>query len=141
MVIDGKGYILTGIDNGTYETDMWEYDPDTDVWTKMRPITNSSDESYDNDYTSIVGTSKVGFSINGKGYLATGGQSTSKDVWEYNPKTDLWIQKTSFEGSARADAVGFAIGDLGYVATGKNGSYFDDIWSFNPEAEYNKNDK
>ena len=142
MVIDGKGYILTGIDNGVYQTDMWEYDPGTDVWTKMRAITNSSSESYDDKYKTIVGTSKVGFSINGKGYLATGGQSASKDVWEYNPITDLWTEKTGFEGSARADAVGFAIGNLGYITTGRSGSYyFDDIWSFNPDAEYNEDDK
>src|SRR5450759_459476 len=142
FVIDGKGYIVTGIDNGTYETDLWEYDPTEDIWNKKRAISNISDENYDDKYTTIVGIYKVGFSINGKGYLATGGQTAGVNVWEYDPSNDLWIERTSFEGSSRADAVGFAIGNLGYLTTGKSGSYyFDDLWSFDPEAVYVKNDK
>lgn len=142
FVIDGKGYIATGIDNGTYETDLWEYDPTEDIWNKKRAISNISDENYDDKYTSIVGIYKVGFSINSKGYLATGGQTTGVIVWEYDPLNDLWIEKTSFEGSSRADAVGFAIGNLGYLTTGKSGSYyFDDLWSFDPETAYVENDK
>jgi N-acetylneuraminic acid mutarotase len=137
FVIDGKGYITTGIDNGNYEADLWEYNPVDDTWTKKRAISNSSDDDYDDDYSEIIGIYKVGLSINGKGYLVTGGQTTGTVVWEYNPVTDLWIAKTSFEGTARADAVGFTIGNLGYLTTGKSGSYyFDDLWSFHPDDEY-----
>jgi N-acetylneuraminic acid mutarotase len=142
FVINGKGYITTGIDNGTYDTDLWEYDPATEAWTKKRAISNSSSDNYDDSYAEIVGIYKVGFTINGKGYLVTGGQTTGVKAWEYNPDTDLWIERTSFEGSARADAVGFAIGDLGYLATGKNGTYyFDDLWAFDPKATKVDNDK
>jgi N-acetylneuraminic acid mutarotase len=141
-VISSKGYIVTGIDNGTYENDLWEYDPSTDVWTKKRQISNISDDDYDNDYSSIIGIYKVGFTINGLGYLATGGQSTGGNVWEYNPVTDLWKERTSFEGSSRGDAVGFSINGVGYLTTGKSGSYyFDDLWSFDPAAEENEDDK
>jgi N-acetylneuraminic acid mutarotase len=140
--INGKGYVCTGIDNGTYQNDLWEYDPSTDIWTKKRPISNTSDEDYDNEYSSITGISKVGFSMDGKGYLATGGQTSGTDVWEYDPTTDLWVERTSFEGSLRADAVGFSIGHLCYLTTGKSGSYyFDDLWSFEPAATYNEDDK
>jgi|WetSurMetagenome_2_1015567.scaffolds.fasta_scaffold262625_1 N-acetylneuraminic acid mutarotase len=140
--INGKGYIVTGIDNGTYQTDLWEYDPSTDIWTKKRPVSNTSDEDYDNEYSSIIGISKVGFALDGKGYLATGGQSSGTDVWEYDPSTDLWVERTAFEGSLRADAVGFSIGNLCYLTTGKSGSYyFDDLWSFEPGATYNEDDK
>lgn len=141
FVVNNKGYIVTGIDNGVYQNDLWEYDPSTDTWTKKRNITNVSDEAYDDEYATITGIGKVGFSINGKGYLATGGQTTGSEVWEYNPATDLWVQKTSFEGSTRTDAVGFAIGNRGYVATGKSGTYyFDDIWGFDPDAVFNDKD-
>ena len=54
---------------------------------------------------------------------------------------DLWIERTSFEGSQRASAVGFAIGNLGYITTGVGSSYFDDLWSFDPEAVYDEDDK
>jgi N-acetylneuraminic acid mutarotase len=137
FVIEGKGYICTGIDNGAYEDELWEYDAASNTWNKKRSIVNKTDDDYDDDYTSIVGINKVAFSINGKGYVATGGQgSAGSDVWEYNPISDLWQQKTSLEASGRMEALGFSIGDLGYVVTGRNGSYyFDDIWGFQPNVE------
>jgi N-acetylneuraminic acid mutarotase len=135
FVIDGKGYICTGIDNGVYESDFWEYDPTSDSWNKKRSIENVSDSEYDDDYTSITGTNKAAFSVNGKGYVATGGEGTTgKIVWEYSPTSDLWEQKTSLEATARMEAVGFSIGDLGYITTGRNSSYyFDDLWGFESE--------
>jgi N-acetylneuraminic acid mutarotase len=143
FVIAGKGYICTGLDNGVYEDDFWEYDPVADKWNKKRSISDKSDESYDDDYTSITGTNKVAFSINGKGYIATGGAGTAGTaVWEYDPQSDLWTPKTALEASARIEAVGFSIGDLGYVVTGRNSSlYFDDLWGFAPNSEKNSLDK
>jgi len=141
FVISGKGYVAGGFDNGDYLTDIWMYDPGTDIWTKKRAIANITVETFDDDYGTIKGTGKVGFTINGKGYLATGGQTTGVEVWEYNPTTDLWTEKTNFEGTVRSDAVGFAIGTRGYVTTGKSSAYyFDDIWAFDPDAEFEEND-
>ena len=141
FVINGKGFVACGIDNGEYLTDIWQFDPGADSWTKKRAIANISDETYDDDYSTIKGTGKVGFTINGKGYLATGGQTTGVEVWEYDPGTDLWIEKTNFEGTIRSDAVGFSIAARGYLTTGKSGSvYLDDIWGFDPDAVLNEND-
>jgi len=143
FVIEGKGYICTGIDNGVYEDDFWEFDPAAEQWSKKRSIANISDDEYDDDYTIIVGINKVAFSINAKGYAATGGKSTAGIiVWEYNPNSDLWTRKTSLEASERIDAVGFSIGDLGYITTGRNSSYyFDDLWGLKPEEEQKDLDK
>lgn len=141
FTINGKGYIVTGIDNGVQQTDLWEYDPGTDLWAKKRAITNLTDEVFDDEYTTIAGVGKVGFSIGSKGYLATGGQTTGVNLWEYDPSTDVWIEKTSFEGSIRQDGVGFTIGNRGYVTTGRSGSfYFDDIWALDPDAVFNEDD-
>ena len=143
FVIDGKGYVCTGIDNGVYEDDFWEYDPTAEQWTRKRDVTNNSDEDYDDDYSYIVGINKISFSIDGKGYVATGGTGTADTyVWEYDPTTDLWEIKTSLEASGRIEAVGFAIGDIGYITTGRNSSYyFDDLWGFEPNIEQNDLDK
>jgi len=137
FVIDEKGYVCTGVDNAEYEDDFWEYDPVANQWSEMRSLTDVSDDDYDDYYTSIVGTDKVVFSISGKGYLVTGGKSTTGYyVWEYDPLSDLWEQKTSLEASARLQSVGFSIGDIGYITTGKNSSYyFDDLWGFDPIVE------
>lgn len=142
FVINSKGYICTGVDNGSYETDFWEYAPETDSWTKKRSIADVTDEDYDDDYTTLTGISKVGFAINGLGYMATGGLSTTGTaVWEYDPVTDLWQQKTALEGSARIDAAAFSLGDRAYITTGRSSSYyFDDIWAFEPNAEYDEYD-
>lgn len=136
FVINGKAYVCTGIDNGNYEDDMWEYDPLTNDWNEKRYISNRSGDSYDDDYSDIIGTEKVAFSLNGKGYVVTGGVgSVGSSCWEYNPSTDLWKQKTSLEASARMQAVGFAISNIGYVTTGRSSSYyFDDLMGFNPDA-------
>ncbi len=140
--LNGKGYICTGIDNGVYKTDFWEYDPLTDSWTKKNAIADVSDEDFDDDYTTIKGINKVAFAVNGKGYIAMGGEGTAGSiVWEYDPVTDLWEQKTTFEGSGRIDAVAFVVGSRAYVTTGRNGSYyFDDLWAFDPDSEYNEDD-
>jgi N-acetylneuraminic acid mutarotase len=142
FVIQGKGYICTGMNNGAYEDDLWEYDPSVDVWTAKRSISNATDQTFDDNYTTLTGVSKVGFSVNDKGYIATGGQGVATTiVWEYDPLTDLWEQKTAFEGTARVDAVAFVIGSRAYVATGRSSSYyFDDLFGFEPGSEFNDND-
>lgn len=142
FVIDGKGYICTGINNGNYEKEFYMYDPSSDSWTAKRKIADVSDESFDDDYT-IVRSNAVAFVLNGKAYVATGTMSSLKtDVWEYTPSTDLWTDKTSFEGSSRTDAVSFTTeSGRAYITTGKSTSYqFDDIWEFKPNDDYNKED-
>ena len=142
FALNGKGYVCGGIDNGSFESDFYEYDPGTGIWTEKNPIINASDEAFDDDYTSIKGTGKVAFALNGKGYIATGGEgSAGNTVWEYDPVNDLWKQKTSFEGTGRVDAVVFVIGERAYITTGNSSSYyFDDIWGFDPDGEYNEDD-
>jgi len=142
FVIGNKGYICTGVDNGSYQTDLFEYDPTSGLWTEKRSIADVTKESFDNKYKYIIGTNKVAFSINGKGYLTTGGAGYSGVItYEYDPVKDLWTSKNDFEGTDRLEAVGFAIGNRGYVTTGKNSSYyFDDIWAFDPFEKFDQYD-
>ncbi|MCY7410604.1 MAG: fibronectin type III domain-containing protein [Chitinophagales bacterium] len=73
------------------------------------------------------------FSINGKGYFGTGGGL--KQLWEYDPNSDTWMQKADFGGEGREAAVGFAIGSKGYIGTGENGSgnRYKDFWEYDPQ--------
>jgi len=145
FVIDNIAYVCTGISNGSYPNDFYKYDPtegSIGTWTELRKISDISDDSYDDDYD-IIRTNAVAFTCDGKGYIATGGKGSSgTDVWEYNPTTDLWVEKTSFEGSSRYNAVAFTINNIGYVLTGQQGtsSNFDDMYRFEPNAEYEEND-
>ena len=92
-------------------------------------------DTNDSGYT-IARQLGVTFVIEGKGYVLLGTRATlDAGVWEYNPATDNWTQKNSFEGSVRDSAVGFALGNYGYVATGRSSSLrFDDLWMFDPTA-------
>jgi N-acetylneuraminic acid mutarotase len=137
FVIEGLGYICTGTNNGINESDFWSYDPLEDSWTQLRHIENRTDESFDDEYTSIVGYGGVAFSADTKAYLVT----QSNYVWEYDPDLDLWEQRTDFEGATRAEFVAFALNNTGYVGLGRNGSYYyDDIWRFDPMDYYEEFD-
>lgn len=137
FVIDGMGYVCTGINSGTYESDFWMYDPETDSWTEKRHIVDRTDEDFDDEYTSITGSGGVAFSLDHKAFLVT----TANNVWEYNPQADLWEKRTSFEGAARSEFVAFTVNNQGFVAIGRSGgSYFDDVWKFDPDDVYEEFD-
>ena len=141
FVINDKAYVCTGINNGTAINDMWMFDPQSG-WTEKRKLTNVSDSSFDDAYTSIVRSNAVSIVINGKAYISTGenGSSTS-GCWEYDPAVDLWVLKTSFERSGRSGAVGFSVKGKGFVSTGRSGSNpFDDLEEFYPDQAYQAND-
>ena len=142
FVIGNKGYVVTGRGNENVN-DFCCYDPSNDTWTSLRKISDATDDSFDDDYISIVRNCGVGFAVGGKGYVATGGSGGSGNtVWEYDPITDLWVEKTAFEGSGRGDAVAFVLNNVPYLALGNSGSrYFDDVWYFEPNAEYYEYDK
>jgi len=142
FTINNKAYVVSGLDNGSYLNDLHVFDAATGEWTEKRKITDSSTDDYDDDYSNIARISAAGFSVNGKGYLAVGSSSSLlSTTWEYDPATDLWQEKTAFEGTIRTEAVGFGIGKYGYVTTGRSSSYYlDDIWSFDPTVEENDED-
>ena len=86
-------------------SDFWRFDPSAATpWTQLRDIANTSDDDYDDDYTSIVRSYGVSFVIDGKAYLtlgSTAGGSYYSNYWIYDPETDLWEgdDLTAFEGS------------------------------------------
>jgi len=142
FVLDNKGYVCTGEKNGVHIDDFYMYDPTNDSWVGKRRIDKVSDEAYDDDYN-IIRQKAVAFTIGAKAYVATGEFSAFKtDVWEYDPTTDLWEEKTLFEGSPRTNAVAFStLSGSGFLTTGVNGaSTFDDLFEFKPLDDFNEDD-
>jgi N-acetylneuraminic acid mutarotase len=142
FVIDNKAYLCTGINNGENVNDMFVYDPTNETWTEKRKLTNVSDETYDDLYTTIVRNNAVAFTINGKGYITTGtGASYLGNTWQYDPGTDQWTEVTAFEGTGRDGAIGFSVNNRAYVGLGKSSSLrFDDLREFVPDVAYDIND-
>ena len=141
FVIDDIAYVCGGTNNNSDVTDFWCFDPSkSSPWTQLRDIIDSSDDDYDDDYTSIVRSYGCAFVIDGKGYLAVGqtaGQSLRSNYWIYDPATDLWEgdDLTAFEGSTRVKAVCFSTGKRGIIATGgisSSSTYYDDTWELKP---------
>ena len=159
-VYNNKGYLLCGrtpgsrwaVNNMCY--DFWTFDPtkaDSVAWTRLRDISNTSSSTYDDGYTNIVRELASGFVITGtnsgdKGYLTCGANGTSYTyTWEYDFASDLWTEKTPFEGGARVNAVGFTIKNRGFVGTGipsatGGGVGFQDLLEFFPNQIYNQFD-
>ena len=79
----------------------------------------------------------IAFSINGKIYcgLGTNGFGTYfKDFWEYNPSTDVWVQKASYPDDASYAPASFSIGGKGYACMGisNGGQISSKCYSYNP---------
>ena len=140
FVIGNTAYVGTGIHNGGYESDFWALQSDR-VGIEEFPWEQLEDLDYDDDYE-VIREGTVAFTLNNRGYIATGNSGyVTSSVWEYTPGSDVWEEKTSFEGSSRTDAVAFTINGQAFVSIGRNGSsYYDDIWEFRPDEDYDEDD-
>jgi N-acetylneuraminic acid mutarotase len=166
-VYQNKGYIMAGYTPGSRWAqnnmcyDFWVYDPhvaetadSVNAWQRLRDIFNTSSATYDDGYTNIIRKYGAGFLIpattnqygntRDKGYITLGQNGTSLNyTWEYDFGTDLWTEKTPYEGTARSGAVGFTLQNRGFVGTGLgtgNTSGFSDIEEFFPNQIYNQFD-
>ncbi len=138
FILNGEAYVFGGVGNNLV-FDFVKYDVQNDKWITLNAITNAdSNNSFDDNYQSLARYNGVAFALNGKAYVTTGiNGSTGKETWEYDPVTDIWSQKTDFEGDSRSGAVAFTVNNKAYVAFGKNSSKsFYDVWNFVPDAEY-----
>ena len=135
FVIDGKAYVAGGMTCGASEddcrdlTELWEYDPPTDRWTRRADLPKPAGAS-------------AAFVVNRRGYIVGGNQGRRRvnDVSEYDPRSDTWAAKASFPGRERFRAVGFSFDGHGYVGTGLAGvadtsaDVLSDFWRYDPLA-------
>lgn len=123
-VYNGKGYIMAGYTNSSNHAinnmayDFWSFDPakaaagTLSPWSQLRDISNTSSGTYDDGYTNIVRKYGVGFTMaktatGDKGYITLGQNGTAVTyTWEYDFATDLWTEKTPYEGAARREPLG-----------------------------------
>jgi len=135
FTLGDKVYLGTGVSNGQNQDDFWVFDLESETWTALLDLDD------DDDYA-IIRNNAVGFSIGDKGYFATGSNfGTTVTIWEYNPATDLWEEKTSYEGASREGAIALYNGTRAFLGLGRTGSlYLDDIDEFFPNQEEDEDD-
>lgn len=97
-------------------------------------------EDYWQEVKEIPGSRKraVSFVIDGKGYVLLGDCTlgSCKELYSYDPNSNVWIELATFPGSSSGDligAVGFSIDNKGYVGTGySNGGLIKEFWEYDP---------
>ncbi len=148
FVYSNKAYIVGGLNNGVAQNDFWVFDPSVPAapWTQLRNVSNTSSDTYDDDYSDIIRYNAVALVMNNgttpKGYLICGQNGGyTKKTWEYDFASDLWTRKTTYERAEREGAVAFTVKGRGFVGLGKNSSYFlDDLDEWKPADTYDSND-
>jgi N-acetylneuraminic acid mutarotase len=134
--IDNYGYVAAGVDTSEIvHKDLWRYDPLTDTWMQKADIPGSARRD------------AIAFALNGKGYVGTGIDNDAsllgtkmKDLWEYNPIFNTWIQKANFPGAGGNGvyfATAFSLDGKGYVCCGKTGpnTYSNQLWEYKPSTD------
>ena len=138
FVINDKGYVCSGRNNDLYNLDFWSYSQSEQAWEKLTP---DDDESYYDEFKlAVYRHDAVALTIDNKAYIVGGVSSsgaTDNSVYMFDPATQKWDDRTSFEGSARSSAVGFVLDDRAFIGTGLNGTktYYD-MWEFYSTQEY-----
>jgi N-acetylneuraminic acid mutarotase len=144
FVIGNYMYLFGGVANDGYPTDVHRYDPSKGQWDKMRDLKNTDLTSDDDKYSSIPRAYASTFIINGKGYVTLGQTTqTLSSTFEYNPDTDIWIERTPFSKATRSYAVSFSLNNRGFVMTGRSGTSttrFYDFYEFFPTQTNNEYD-
>lgn len=84
----------------------------------------------------------VSFVLDNKAYIATGYTITkrgdlndyqcAKDMWQYDPQTEIWTQMPDFPGKERTEAVAFVANGKAYIGLGVNNAYFNDFYEYTP---------
>lgn len=123
---NGKGYICGGkMGPDFYGTDLWEYDPLLDSWTRKA------------DFPGLDRYQMTSVSIDGKGYVGMGVDHDlfRKDWYEYDPLTDTWTQKTDLPGVERGASSSFVLGQRGFIVFGSDGGYKDELWQYDPYGD------
>jgi N-acetylneuraminic acid mutarotase len=71
------------------------------------------------------------FSIGDKGYVGGGISKSGKEtsLWEYDPLTDVWIQKANMGGGTHYDGTCFTAGGNAYVVAG---DFDSTCWEYSP---------
>ena len=136
FTIGDYGYLGTGLDTAELvRKDFWRYDPITDSWTQMADLTGSGRRD------------AIGFAAGGKGYIGLGVDNhvsilgnKMKDLWEYDPTLNSWLQKADYPGGGGTGvffSTVFVADDKAYVCGGKIGPnlYINQLWEYKPSVD------
>lgn len=84
------------------------------------------------DFPGIPRRAAFGFAIGNKGYIGGGfGNGPTNDLWEYDPATDKWTQKSNPPFIGRYGNIAFGIGSHGYLLSDSTNQ----LWEYSPNTD------
>lgn len=104
---------------------------------KSSPATILGNWKIRSEFDGVARSEAVSFVIGDSAYIGTGFDGTNrlKDMWQYDPSLNFWIQKADFPGAPRQSAVAFTLNNKGYVGTGYDGvNNYKDFYQYDPTA-------
>jgi N-acetylneuraminic acid mutarotase len=142
---NNMGYLVTGTNGDTLVSEFLVFDPlnNSAGWKRLNAITNASSDAFDDSYLTIVRKNSAAFVIGDRAYISTGETSGlfNDYTWEYDFASDLWTEKTPFEGTAVTGATGISVNNRGFLTTGKSQLSVSNLfWEFQPQLVENPND-
>lgn len=131
FVIGNKAYIGCGYNGVKTFNDFYALNLDSNTWTRIA------------DLPGLERASPFHFATAGKGYIVCGsnytqssGSTPLKDVYQYNPTTNTWVQLGDFPGENREDGASFSFESFGVVALGLSATAFtNEVWEFNGSTQ------
>jgi N-acetylneuraminic acid mutarotase len=143
FVLNNKGYVATGGNDFGYLDDLWQYDPLTATWIQKTglPAGSAQHENQRREaYSFVIGNKAY---LGGGDGFVFGPNSTSNiafyDLWEYNPFTDSWTQKSDIPDFIGRDmSIAVALNNKGYVGLGCNVQQTinrQSFWEYSPVSD------
>jgi N-acetylneuraminic acid mutarotase len=122
FAVDGLGYVGTGYDGDTYNSDFFQYNPIANEWSEIKSYPGEKIEG------------GLAFVIDNKAYVCTGRNNGlhSTDFWEFNPEGVTWTKRTPASDDAdyddfvsavkRHDATALVVNNKAYLLNGYGSS-------------------
>ncbi|MCT4613530.1 MAG: hypothetical protein N4A49_01495 [Marinifilaceae bacterium] len=118
FVIDKYAYICLGENALGNNRRVFRFDCESETFVDRMKYLESKNGS-----ENVPRLNAVSFVIGKKAYIATGttGTGQTRDVWEFNPEKDDWIERASIPDrmTIRSSAIAFSNGSSGFIITGK----------------------
>lgn len=114
FALNGKGYVgggNTGSADGPYVSDMYAYDPQSDMWSLVADLPGLA----------RYGTSTI--TASGRAFVFGGlmsNQQHSGDIYEYDPLMNSWVLRPPIPGATRTYAMALSYSWDGVIAAGKS---------------------
>jgi N-acetylneuraminic acid mutarotase len=124
LPVEDRVYVLSMDKSRTFAEFQWGV-----LWNEKKPFPGEFLGRY------------LAFAIGKKGYVlveSTGRSARTKDLYEYDPRTDSWTKKADFPGKDRVNGIAFSVDGKGYYGAGEAKDVIEglrDLWQYNPEED------